>query len=98
MSYVDLFFSCERKPLDLDILESCPDGNCGKSLDQCNPSVECSSDEQRLCASNLQEYFNECEMKKYGCQTQIYLTKLHDGSCDYHEQQQQLEGKGLKYC
>lgn len=88
-----IFSLLKKKLLHLDLLENCPYGNCAKPFDQCNPSIECSSDEQRLCASNLQEYFNECEMNKYGCQAQIYLTKVHDGPCDYHEQQQQLEGK-----
>lgn len=73
----------------------CPYSNCTASLSQCNPSIQCptTDDNQRLCASNLQEYVNECEMTKYACQTQISLTKLHDGPCDYHEQHQQWEGK-----
>jgi hypothetical protein len=34
-------------------------------------------------------------MNKYACQSNIHLTKLHDGPCDYLEQQQQLEGNRI---
>jgi len=75
-------------------LEQCPYLNCSK-IDPsiCNPSIECLSESNLLCASNLEEYSNECQMNKYACQLNIRLTKLHDGPCDVHEQQQKMEGR-----
>jgi len=55
--------------------------------------MDCSFDFQPLCASNLHNYSNECEMHKYACQSNINLTKLHDGICYLHEQHQLREGK-----
>jgi len=37
-------------------------------------------------------------MTKYACQSNIRLTKLHDGPCDFHEQHQQLEGNRIYKC
>jgi len=54
--------------------------------------MDCSFDFQPLCASNLHNYSNECEMHKYSCQSNINLTKLHDGICYRHEQNQLREG------
>jgi len=69
-------------------------GKC-RNINECNPSIQCSTDYHPLCASNLEEYSNECEMTKYACQSNIRLTKLHDGPCDFYEQQQQLEGNRI---
>ena len=68
------------------------------NANECNSHIQCSSDFRPLCASNLQEYVNECEMNKYACQSNILLTKLHDGPCDFLEQQQQLEGNRIYKC
>ncbi len=89
MPYVDFFLPGKEKYL---FIENCLDANCSKNLTECNPYIECLIDYHPLCANNLQEYSNECEMSKYACQSNIRLTKLHDGPCDFHEQQQQSEG------
>jgi len=34
-------------------------------------------------------------MNKYACQSNIHLTKLHDGSCDFYEQEQQSKGNRI---
>ena len=34
-------------------------------------------------------------MTKYACQSNISLTKLHDGLCDIYEQQQKSEGNRI---
>ena len=104
MSYVDFLFFKKTSTLQenslFNKLEICPYSNCTAFVNQCNPSLQCSTDtNRRICASNLQEYFNECEMNKYACQSQISLTKLHDGPSDYHEQHQQWQGKkNIKSC
>ena len=68
-------------------------GECRTLPDnKCDAYTQCSSDSRLVCASNLREYSNECVMYKYACQSNIRLTKLHDGSCDFHEQRQQSEG------
>jgi coxsackievirus/adenovirus receptor len=88
---LDLFSLKTKNKTHIDQIENCPYSNCSI----CNPHIQCLTDYHRICASNLQEYSNECEMNKYACQSNIRLTKLHDGSCDFHEQQQQLEGNRL---
>lgn len=77
--------------------EICPYLNCSKTSSICNSSIECLSDSNPLCASNLEQYSNECQMNKYACQLNIRLTKLHDGPCDNHEQQQKIEGIALLF-
>jgi hypothetical protein len=76
-------------------IENCHHSNCSKNITECNPYIQCLSDYHPLCASNLQEYSNECEMNKYACQSNIHLTKFHDGPCDFHEKQQQFEGNRI---
>jgi hypothetical protein len=83
------YFSKQKKYLSI---ENCHHSNCTMNMIKCNSYILCSTDYQPLCGSNLQEYLNECEMNKYACQTNILLTKLHDGPCDLHEQQQKSEG------
>ncbi|CAF3381609.1 unnamed protein product [Rotaria socialis] len=76
----------------------CHHSDCPKNPNKCNPHIQCLFDYHPLCASNLQEYSNECEMNKYACQSNIHLTKLHDGSCDFHEQRQQSEACKALIC
>lgn len=76
-------------------IDACHHSNCSKNVNECNPHIQCLFDYRPLCASNLQQYSNECEMNKYACQSNIPLTKLHDGPCDIHEQRQQIEGNGI---
>jgi len=91
MSYVD--FHWERKELiDKIILEHCQNSSCLLNNQKCDPYRNCSSKYQPLCASNLHNYSNECQMHKYACQSNINLTKLHDGICSLHEQQRLREG------
>jgi hypothetical protein len=97
MSYVDFFFffilSLEKqKYLSIEV---CHHPNCPESVIKCNPHTQCLSEYHPICGSNLQEYSNECEMNKYACQSNINLTKLHDGPCDFLEQQRQFEGNRI---
>ncbi|CAF1530523.1 unnamed protein product, partial [Rotaria sordida] len=71
--------------------QGCHHSNCPKNVNECNPHIQCLSDYHLLCASNLKEYYNECEMNKYACQSNIHLTKLYDGPCNFSEQHQQTE-------
>ncbi len=88
-----IFFSLEKqKYLSIG---SCQHSNCSKNLNECNSHIQCLTNYNPLCASNLQEYSNECEMTKYACQSNIRLIKLHDGPCDFHEQQQKSEGNRI---
>ncbi|CAF3750071.1 unnamed protein product [Adineta steineri] len=73
--------------------QDCHHSDCPKNnnVNHCNPHIQCLSEYYPICGSNLQEYSNECEMNKYACQSNIPITKLHDGPCDSREQQQQFE-------
>ncbi|CAF0752008.1 unnamed protein product [Adineta ricciae] len=71
--------------------QGCHHANCPPNANQCNPHTQCSAEYHPVCASNLQEYSNECEMHKYACQSNIHLSKLHVGSCDLLEQQRLVE-------
>ncbi len=78
--------------IDKILVEHCEDSSCVLNNEKCDPYVNCSSDNQPLCASNLHNYSNECQMQKYACQSNINLTKLHDGICSPSEQQKLREG------
>ncbi|CAF3324637.1 unnamed protein product [Rotaria sp. Silwood1] len=78
--------------------QACHHSNCPKNVNECNPHIQCLFDYRPLCASNLQEYSNECEMNKYACQSNIHLTKLYDGPCDVSEQHQQSEACKALIC
>ncbi|CAF4244959.1 unnamed protein product [Rotaria sp. Silwood2] len=78
--------------------QGCHHSNCPKNVNECNPHIQCLFDYRPLCASNLQEYSNECEMNKYACQSNIHLTKLYDGPCDFSEQHQQSEACKALIC
>jgi len=80
--------------IDEIIVEHCQDSSCILNNEKCDPYIDCSFDFQSICASNLHNYSNECEMHKYACQSNINLTKLHDGICYPHEQQKLREGNG----
>lgn len=102
MSYVDFLLTltasshsvCQYKHPNKYIcsVQGCHHSTCSPNGDDCHSERQCSADYRPLCASNLQEYSNECEMTKYACQLHLRLTKLHDGPCDAYEQQRQLEG------
>ena len=55
--------------------------------------LNCSTEYRPVCASNFQNYSNECQMKKSACQLDQNLTKLHDGLCTLEEQQRLHEGQ-----
>jgi hypothetical protein len=74
----------------------CQDLSCTLSDKKCDAYIQCSSDSRMVCASNLREYSNECVMYKYACQSNINLTKLHDGICNRHEQHELREGIDVK--
>lgn len=65
-------------------------------FEDCQSHLPCPTTYQPICASNLQEYPNECEMNKHACQSKIHLSKLHDGQCDFYEQQRKIEGNEWK--
>ncbi|CAF4139116.1 unnamed protein product [Rotaria magnacalcarata] len=85
-------------PTHIGECHDCDHSDCPENPNKCNPHIQCLFDYHLLCASNLQEYSNECEMNKYACQSNIHLTKLHDGSCDFHEQRQQHEACKALIC
>ncbi len=87
----------ERKTelFDEILLEHCANGSCFSNNQKCDPYVNCSLEYQPLCASNLYNYSNECQMNKYACQSNINLTKLHDGMCTIHEQHRLRESEGI---
>lgn len=58
----------------------------------CDPYINCSFNYEPVCANNLHDYSNECQMSKYACQSKINLTKLHDGLCYPHEQERLRQG------
>ena len=66
------------------------------SFEDCQSHLPCPTEYRPICASNLQEYVNECEMNRHACQSKIHLSKLHDGPCDFYEQQRKLEGNEQK--
>ena len=53
----------------------CEDGHC-----VC--PQHCPEDFSLVCASNGQEYDNECEMKRYACAQSLDLEKINDGVCE----------------
>ena len=79
------------------ILEHCANSNCVLNNQTCDPYVNCSFEYQPLCASNLHNYPNECQMQKYACQSNVNLTKLHDGTCSPEEQQRLREGNEREF-
>ncbi|CAF1289873.1 unnamed protein product [Adineta steineri] len=76
-------------PAYLGRCQNCQNSSCISNNQKCDPYIDCSSEYLPLCASNLHNYSNECEMHKYACQSNINLTKLHDRIC-YPDEEQQL--------
>ena len=68
-----------------------PGCSCPTNCDEYLPATSSSSNEP-ICASDHQNYSNECQMKKVACQLKINLTKLYDGMCSIEEQQRFNEG------
>lgn len=94
MQYAAFF---EKKLLKINeiVLENCHDSICFLNDKQCDPYPNCSLDYQPLCANNLHNYSNECEMHTYACQSNINLAKSHDGTCTSYELQQLRQGTSL---